>query len=75
MNEDERDATMFAVDNKIGIERPNGVLLVDFGHPHDTCISERHRSVSIFFMQLRQSANVFLDAERDPERAIFEKLK
>jgi len=27
---------MFAIDREIGIERQYGMLLIDFGHPHDT---------------------------------------
>jgi len=57
---------MFAIDREIGIERQHGILLVDFGHPHDARIGERHRSVPIFLMQLAQGGNVVLDAERDP---------
>jgi hypothetical protein len=48
VNECERNSTMFTIDREIGIERQYGVLLIDFGHPNDTRIGERHRSVPIF---------------------------
>ena len=48
VNERERDAAMFAIDREIGIERQYGVPLIDFGHPHNTRIGERHRPVPIF---------------------------
>ena len=60
VNERERDAAMFAIDREIGIERQYGVPLIDFGHPHDTCIGERHRSVPIFLMQLAQGGDVLV---------------
>ena len=47
--------------------------LIDFGHPHDTRIGERHRSVPIFLMQLAQGGDVLVDVECDHERTIFEK--
>ena len=48
----EWNSAMFAIDREIGIERQYGVPLIDFGHPHDTRIGERHRPVPIFLMQL-----------------------
>ena len=38
VNEQERLPAVFAIDHEIGIERQHGVLLIDFGHPHDACI-------------------------------------
>ena len=64
---------MFAVDHEIGIERQHGILIVNFGHPHNTRIGERHWSISIFLMQFAKGGNVLIDAERDPERTIFKK--
>jgi hypothetical protein len=32
---------MFAIDREIGIERQYGILLIDFGHPHDETRKER----------------------------------
>jgi hypothetical protein len=64
---------MFAVDYKIGIERQHGILIVNFGHPHNTRIGERHRPISIFLMQFAKGGNVLINAERDPECTIFEK--
>jgi len=75
VNECERNSTMFAIDREIGIERQYGVSLIDFGHPNDTRIGERHRSVPIFLMQFAKSGDMLVDAERDPERAIFEKAE
>jgi hypothetical protein len=31
---------MFTVDHEIGIERQHGILIVNFGHPHNTRIGE-----------------------------------
>ena len=64
---------MFTVDHEIGIERQHRILIVNFGHPHDTRIGERHWPISIFLMQLAEGGNVLIDAERDPERTIFKK--
>ena len=64
---------MFTVHREIGIERQHGILVMDFGHPYNTCVSERHRLVSIFLMQLAKGGNVLIDAEHDPERTIFKK--
>ena len=49
------------------------VSLIDLGHPHDTRIGERHRSVPIFQMQLAQRGDVLVDAQCDHERTIFKK--
>ena len=64
---------MFTVDHEIGIERQHGILTVNFGHPHNTRIGERHWPISIFLMQFAKGVNVLIDAERDPERTIFKK--
>ena len=64
---------MFTVDHEIGIERQHGILIVHFGHPHNTRIGERHWLISIFLMQFAKGVNVLIDAERDPERTIFKK--
>ena len=64
---------MFAIDREIGIERQYGMPLIDFGHPHDTRIGERHRPVPIFLMQLAQGRDMLVDVECDCERTIFEK--
>jgi hypothetical protein len=73
MNEFERDSAMFAIDREIGIERQHGMPRVDLGHSHDTGVSERHRFVRIFLMQLQQSRDMLLNAERDAKRSILEK--
>lgn len=64
---------MFTVDHEIGIERQHRILIVNFGHPHNTGIGERHWLISIFLMQFAKGGGVLIDAERDPERAIFKK--
>jgi hypothetical protein len=64
---------MFTVDHEIGIERQHGMLIVNFGHPHDTRIGERHWPISVFLMQFAKGRSVLIDAERDPERTIFKK--
>ena len=64
---------MFTVDHEIGIERQHRILIVNFSHPHNTRIGERHWPISIFLMQLAQGGNVLIDAERDSKRAIFKK--
>ena len=61
-NKREWDAAMFPIDT-----------LVDLGHLNDARISERHRPIPIFLMQLEQGRDMLLDAERDPKRTIFEK--
>ena len=62
---------MFTVDDEIGIERQHGILIVNFSHPHNARIGERHWPISIFLVQLAKGGNVLIDAERDPERTIF----
>jgi hypothetical protein len=66
---------MFAVDHEIGIERQYGMLIVNFGHPYNTRVGERHWSISIFLMQLAKGGNMLIDAERDPKRTIFEEFE
>jgi hypothetical protein len=41
-------------------------LIVNFGHPHNTRIGERHWPISIFLMQFAKGGNALIDAERDP---------
>ena len=60
-------------DHEIRIERQHYILIVNFGHPYNTRIGERHWPISIFLMQLAKGGNVPIDAERDPERTIFKK--
>src|SRR5271166_1791307 len=45
VNERKRDFAMLAIHHEIGIERQHGVLVMNLGHPHDTCIRKRHRPV------------------------------
>ena len=62
---------MFTVDHKVGIEREHSI--VNFGHPYNTRVGERHCPISIFLMQLAKGGNVLIDAQRDSERTIFKK--
>jgi hypothetical protein len=64
---------MFAIDRKIRIERQNVMSFMDFGHPHDACISERHGPVPIFLMQFAQGWDVLLNAKCNLDRTIFQK--
>ncbi len=68
-----RLVAMFTVDHEIGIERQHGILIVNFGHPYNTRVGERHWPISILLMQLAKGGNVLIDAEPDPERTIFKK--
>jgi hypothetical protein len=62
---------MFTVDHEVGNERQHGILIVNFGHPYNTRVGERHWPISTFLMQLAKGGNVLIDAERNPERAPF----
>jgi hypothetical protein len=73
--ESKRLMAMFTVDHEIGIERQHGILIVNFGHAHNTRIGERHWPISIFLMQFAKGRNMLIDAERDPERTIFKKFE
>jgi hypothetical protein len=48
---------------------------MDFGHPHNTCIGERHRPVPIFLMKLAQGGDMLADVKCDREGTIFEKAE
>ena len=74
-NEHKRLMAMFTVDHEIGIKRQHRILIVNFGHPYDTRVGERHWPISIFLMQLAQGGNVLIDAERNPEGTIFKKVE
>jgi len=73
--ERKRLMAMFTVDHEIGIERQHRILIVNFRHPYNAGVGERHWPISIFLMQLAKGGNVLIDAERDPKRAIFKKLE
>ena len=66
---------MFTVDHEIGIERQHRILIVNFRHPYNAGVGERHWLISIFLMQFAKGVDVLIDAERDPERTIFKKLE
>ncbi len=66
---------MLTVNDEIGIKRQHGVLIVNFGHPHNTRIGERHWLIAIFLMQLAKYRNVLIDAERNAESVILKKLE
>jgi hypothetical protein len=46
---------MFTADDEIGIERQHGILIMNFGHPHNTHVGEWHWPISIFLVQLAKS--------------------
>jgi hypothetical protein len=66
---------MFTVDHEIGIECQHSILIVNFGHPHNTRVGERHWPISIFPMQLAKRGKVLINAEPDPEGTIFKEFE
>jgi len=72
-NEHKRLMAMFTVDHEIGIKRQHRILIVNFGHPYNTRVGERHWLISIFLMQLAKGGNLLIDAERDSKRTVFKK--
>jgi hypothetical protein len=74
-NETKRFMAMFTVDHEIGIEGQHSILIVNFRHPYNTRVGERHWPISIFPTQLAKRGNVLINAERDPEGTIFKKLE
>ena len=75
MIERECNPAMIAIDREIGVECQDGVGYIDFSHPHNTGIGQRHRPVPIFLMQLAQGRDMFVDAKRDLQRTIFDEPK
>src|SRR5438105_5037151 len=72
MDQRQRRAAMFAIYRKIGIEREDGLSVVDFRHSHDAGVGNRHWPITIFLMQLAQCRDVLLDAEAESERALLQ---
>ena len=64
---------MFAIDEKIRIEREHGVLVMEFSHPYNARVSKGDWLVLIFPVQCPKGRHMVLNAKTNFESAIFEK--
>jgi hypothetical protein len=70
VDERQQRSAMFSIDQEIGIQRQDGVPIMDFRHANDACIRQRHRRVRIFPQQFAQCIDMLVDAECHVERPI-----
>jgi hypothetical protein len=61
VDERQRRSAMFSIDQEIGIQRQDGMPIMDFGHANDACIGQRHRRVPVFLKQFAQIIDVLID--------------
>ncbi len=66
---------MLSIDEEIGIERQDEMPTVDFRHANDAGVRQRHRRVPVFLHQSAQCAEMLLDLECNPKRAILDELQ
>ena len=74
-DERQRRSAMFSIDQEIGVQRQDGMPIMDFRHTNDACIGERHRRVPVFLQQLAQRADMLIDPECDAQRSMLDKLQ
>lgn len=70
-----RRAVVLSIDEKIGIQRQNGVARMNFRHSDNAGVGQRHGRVPIFSHQLAQFADILVNAERHAKRPILNELK
>src|SRR5262250_2356528 len=63
------------INQEVGIQRQNGVPLVNLGHPHNARIGKRHRDVLVLLKQPAQLADVLINPEGNAECAVVDKVE
>ena len=75
VDERQRGSAVFSIDQEIGIQRQDGMPIMDFRHTNDACIGQRHRRVPVFLKQFAQCTDMLIDPECDAHRPILDELK
>ena len=58
VDERQRRPAMLSIDQEIGVERQDGMPIMDFRHPDDAGVGQRHRRVPVFLDQFAQRADM-----------------
>lgn len=75
MDDPKRCAAVLPADQEIRIQSQGGVPIMNFGHPYDAGIGERHRRVPIFLQQLAKLGEMLFDAKRNAECTVREEIE
>jgi hypothetical protein len=74
VDERQRRSAMFSIDQEIGIQRQDGMTIMDFRHTNDACIGQGHRRIPVFLKQFAQCTDMLIDPECDAQRPVSDKL-
>ena len=75
INEPQWDPLVLSINQKVGIQCQNSMPVMNFRHPNNAGVCQRHRNVFVLPKKLADLCDLLLNLESDAKRAVLDELQ